>query len=180
MKTRWTVAVGLALISGALSPSATHAQQPGVREPVLHSQVISGNPLILLAEWFNAEYERKVAETVTVGVAGGWLSLDGGEDDYVSVNGFVRYYPQAAALTGFFLGWKGYPGKGRALGVQDVKFTGQILPTSKRVTYHLEIKRVLALKLTMIIADGSVSVDGRKIYSAKTLKVGLFSSTDAF
>jgi 3-hydroxyacyl-[acyl-carrier protein] dehydratase/trans-2-decenoyl-[acyl-carrier protein] isomerase len=83
-------------------------------------------------------------------------------------------------LTGFFLGWKGYPGKGRALGVKDVKFTGQILPTSKKVTYHLDIKRVLALKLTMIIADGTVSVDDRLIYSASTLKVGLFSSTDGF
>ncbi|MFC1492500.1 bifunctional 3-hydroxydecanoyl-ACP dehydratase/trans-2-decenoyl-ACP isomerase [candidate division KSB1 bacterium] len=83
-------------------------------------------------------------------------------------------------LTGFFLGWKRFPGKGRALGVKEVKFTGQILPTSKKVTYHLDIKRVLALKLVMIIADGTVSVDGREIYCAKTLKVGLFESTDNF
>ncbi|MFC1746907.1 bifunctional 3-hydroxydecanoyl-ACP dehydratase/trans-2-decenoyl-ACP isomerase [Candidatus Neomarinimicrobiota bacterium] len=83
-------------------------------------------------------------------------------------------------LTGFFLAWKGYKGKGRALGVSEVKFTGQILPRSKLVTYHLDIKRIIVRKLIMIIADGTVSVDGRQVYTAHNLRVGLFESTDNF
>lgn len=83
-------------------------------------------------------------------------------------------------LTGFFLAWEGHKGKGRALGVNEVKFAGQILPTSKRVTYHLDIKRVMVRRLIMIIADGTVSVDGRQVYTAEGLRVGLFESTDNF
>ncbi|MEN3159720.1 3-hydroxyacyl-[acyl-carrier-protein] dehydratase FabA [Alkalimonas sp. NCh-2] len=83
-------------------------------------------------------------------------------------------------LVGFFLGWSGGPGKGRALGVGEVKFTGQILPTAKKVTYRINMKRVIKRKLFMGIADGSVSVDGREIYTAKDLKVGLFTDTSSF
>ncbi|MFC1740322.1 bifunctional 3-hydroxydecanoyl-ACP dehydratase/trans-2-decenoyl-ACP isomerase [Pseudomonadota bacterium] len=83
-------------------------------------------------------------------------------------------------LCGFFLAWSGCKGKGRALGAGNVKFTGQILPTAKKVTYRLEMKRVILRRLNMVIADGTVSVDGREIYSAEDLKVGLFLSTDSF
>ncbi len=83
-------------------------------------------------------------------------------------------------LCGFFLSWSGCPGKGRALGAGKVKFTGQVLPTAKKVTYHLDIKRLIARKLSMVIADGSMAVDGRTIYTAEDLKVGLFLSTDSF
>ena len=83
-------------------------------------------------------------------------------------------------LVGFFLGWKGNQGKGRALGSGEVKFTGQILPKAKKVTYHINLKRVIERKLVMGIADGRVSVDGKDIYSAKDLRVGLFTNTDAF
>jgi 3-hydroxyacyl-[acyl-carrier protein] dehydratase/trans-2-decenoyl-[acyl-carrier protein] isomerase len=83
-------------------------------------------------------------------------------------------------LVGFFLGWKGNQGKGRALGAGEVKFTGQILPTAKKVTYHINLKRVIERKLVMGIADGRVSVDGKDIYFAKDLRVGLFTNTDAF
>ncbi|GAB3111838.1 3-hydroxyacyl-[acyl-carrier-protein] dehydratase FabA [Pseudomaricurvus hydrocarbonicus] len=83
-------------------------------------------------------------------------------------------------LVGFFLAWKGNEGKGRALGSGDVKFTGQVLPTAKKVTYRITLKRVIERKLVMGIADGSVSVDGREIYTAKDLRVGLFQSTDNF
>lgn len=83
-------------------------------------------------------------------------------------------------LLGFYLGWKGFSGKGRALGVGEVKFTGQILPTAKKVIYQLDIKRVLSAKLKMVIGDGSVFVDGREIYTAKGLRVGLFASTEGF
>ena len=78
-------------------------------------------------------------------------------------------------LVGFFLGWKGGPGKGRALGVGEVKFTGQILPTAKKVTYTINLKRVIMRKLIMGIGDGVVSVDGTPIYHATDLKVGLFT-----
>ncbi len=83
-------------------------------------------------------------------------------------------------LLGFFLGWSGHPGHGRALGVGDVKFKGQILPTAKSVTYHIDIRRVLAQKLVLGIADGRIEVDGREIYFAKNLRVGLFESTENF
>jgi 3-hydroxyacyl-[acyl-carrier protein] dehydratase/trans-2-decenoyl-[acyl-carrier protein] isomerase len=83
-------------------------------------------------------------------------------------------------LVGFFLGWRGNPGRGRALGSGEVKFTGQILPTSKLVTYKIEMKRVIERKLVMGIADGSVSVDGREIYTATDLRVGVFQFTDNF
>lgn len=83
-------------------------------------------------------------------------------------------------LCGFFLSWSGCKGKGRALGAGNVKFTGQILPTASKVTYRLDMKRVILRRLSMVIADGTVSVDGREIYSAEDLKVGLFLSTDSF
>jgi 3-hydroxyacyl-[acyl-carrier protein] dehydratase/trans-2-decenoyl-[acyl-carrier protein] isomerase len=83
-------------------------------------------------------------------------------------------------LVGFFLGWCGGPGKGRALGVGEVKFTGQILPTAKKVTYRIDMTRVIKRKLYMGMADGTVSVDGRVIYKAKDLKVGLFQDTSNF
>jgi 3-hydroxyacyl-[acyl-carrier protein] dehydratase/trans-2-decenoyl-[acyl-carrier protein] isomerase len=83
-------------------------------------------------------------------------------------------------LVGFFLGWRGNPGKGRALGSGDVKFTGQVLPTAKRVEYKIQIKRVIERKLVMGIADGTVAVDGTVIYTAKDLRVGLFQSTESF
>ncbi|RMA78412.1 3-hydroxyacyl-[acyl-carrier-protein] dehydratase FabA [Umboniibacter marinipuniceus] len=83
-------------------------------------------------------------------------------------------------LVGFFLGWKGNPGKGRALGCGEVKFTGQILPTAKKVTYKITLNRVIERRLVMGIADGVVMVDGREIYHAKDLKVGLFQSTENF
>ena len=74
----------------------------------------------------------------------------------------------------------GNPGRGRALGCGEVKFTGQILPESSKVVYKINMKRVIERKLIMGIADGSVSVDGREIYTAKDLRVGLFSSTESF
>ena len=83
-------------------------------------------------------------------------------------------------LCGFFLSWSGCKGKGRALGCGQVKFTGQVLPTAKKVTYTLNIKRVITRRLSMVIADGSMSVDGRVIYTADDLRVGLFLSTDSF
>lgn len=83
-------------------------------------------------------------------------------------------------IVGFFLAWIGNPGHGRALGVGEVKFTGQVLPTAKKVVYQIDIKRVIARKLVLGIADGSLKVDGREIYTAKDLRVGLFTSTDGF
>lgn len=83
-------------------------------------------------------------------------------------------------LVGFFLAWKGNPGRGRALGSGEVKFTGQILPTAKKITYHIHLKRVIERKLVMGIADGRVAVDGKEIYFAKDLRVGLFTNTSAF
>ncbi|VAX12478.1 3-hydroxyacyl-[acyl-carrier-protein] dehydratase, FabA form @ Trans-2-decenoyl-[acyl-carrier-protein] isomerase [hydrothermal vent metagenome] len=83
-------------------------------------------------------------------------------------------------LIGFYLGWKGGPGHGRALGSGEVKFTGQVLPTAKKVVYRIELKRVIMRRLIMGIADAHMEVDGREIYTAKDLRVGLFTSTENF
>jgi len=83
-------------------------------------------------------------------------------------------------LVGFFLVWSGGEGKGRALGVGEVKFRGQVLPSAKLVRYHIHLKRVILRKLIMGIGDATMEVDGRQIYEATDLRVGLFKSTDDF
>jgi 3-hydroxyacyl-[acyl-carrier protein] dehydratase/trans-2-decenoyl-[acyl-carrier protein] isomerase len=82
-------------------------------------------------------------------------------------------------LVGFYLGWLGLPGKGRALGVGEVKFTNQVLPTVKRVVYGIDIKRVFKGKLVLGIADGWLEADGQRIYDARDLRVGLFKPEPA-
>lgn len=83
-------------------------------------------------------------------------------------------------LIGFYLGWMGGEGRGRALGAGEVRFKGQVLPTAKKITYRIHMKRVILRKLTMGIADAIMEVDGREIYEGHDLKVGLFTSTDGF
>lgn len=83
-------------------------------------------------------------------------------------------------MVGFYLAWLGSPGHGRALGVGEVKFFGQVLPKAQKVTYKINLKRVITRKLVMGIADGSLEVDGREIYTAQDLRVGLFTNTDSF
>ncbi|WP_411727583.1 3-hydroxyacyl-[acyl-carrier-protein] dehydratase FabA [Methyloglobulus sp.] len=83
-------------------------------------------------------------------------------------------------LVGFFLCWMGGPGKGRALGVGEVKFTGQVLPTAKKVTYRIDMKRLIMRKLYMGIADATMEVDGKVIYEATDLRVGLFTFLSDF
>ena len=78
-------------------------------------------------------------------------------------------------LVGFYLGWLGNPGRGRALGVNSVKFTGEVLKNVKMATYEIEMKRILIKEGTTVgLANGVLSADGKKIYSAESLKVGLF------
>lgn len=82
-------------------------------------------------------------------------------------------------LVGFFLGWRGNPGRGRALGAGEIKFTGQVLPSAEKVAYHLNVKRVVERKLVMGIADGIVICDGKEIYAAQDLRVGLFQAEES-
>jgi len=82
-------------------------------------------------------------------------------------------------LIGFYLAWSGHPGRGRALGVDEVRFTGQVMPTARCVSYQIDIKRVIERKLVMIVGDASMSVDGEKIYTASGLRVGLFQNPGA-
>ena len=82
-------------------------------------------------------------------------------------------------MLGFYLGWLGQPGRGRALGVGEVKLTSQILPSMKKVVYGVDLKRVFRRKLTLGIADGWLEADGARIYDAKDLKVGLFQAEPA-
>jgi 3-hydroxyacyl-[acyl-carrier protein] dehydratase/trans-2-decenoyl-[acyl-carrier protein] isomerase len=81
-------------------------------------------------------------------------------------------------LVGFFLGWSGAPGRGRALGVGEVKFSGQVTPGGKLVTYRIDLKRVIIRKLVMGVGDGVMEIDGKPIYEAKDLRVGLFDAKD--
>ena len=83
-------------------------------------------------------------------------------------------------LVGFHLGWLGGEGRGRALGAGEVKFSGQVTPKNKLVTYRIDLQRVIMRKLIMGIADATMEVDGREIYAAKDLRVGLFTSTEDF
>jgi len=79
-------------------------------------------------------------------------------------------------MVGFFLGWTGAPGRGRALGVGQVKFTDQVTPDKSLVEYHIDIKRVMSRQITLGIADGVMKVDGIIAYEASDLKVTLFTS----
>jgi 3-hydroxyacyl-[acyl-carrier protein] dehydratase/trans-2-decenoyl-[acyl-carrier protein] isomerase len=76
-------------------------------------------------------------------------------------------------LLGFFLGWMKAPGRGRAIGVGEVKLTGMIVPTVKKLTYHVHLKRVILRRLVMGVADGTLHADGKPVYEANDLKVGL-------
>jgi 3-hydroxyacyl-[acyl-carrier protein] dehydratase / trans-2-decenoyl-[acyl-carrier protein] isomerase len=82
-------------------------------------------------------------------------------------------------LLGFFLGWLGAPGKGRALSVGEVKFSGMVLPTMKKLEYIVELKRVIRRKFTLGTGDGWLKADGETIYTAKDLRVGLFQAGEA-
>jgi 3-hydroxyacyl-[acyl-carrier protein] dehydratase/trans-2-decenoyl-[acyl-carrier protein] isomerase len=81
-------------------------------------------------------------------------------------------------LLGFYLGWLGAQGRGAALGVGEVKLSGQVLPAGRLVRYHVELKRVIQRKLVLGIADGSITLDGETVYQAKDLKVGVFAADD--
>ncbi|HEY5703629.1 MAG TPA: 3-hydroxyacyl-[acyl-carrier-protein] dehydratase FabA [Gammaproteobacteria bacterium] len=83
-------------------------------------------------------------------------------------------------LIGFYLGWLGAPGRGRALGSGEVKFTGQVTPKHKKIVYQIDMKRVILRKLVMGVANASMSADSKIIYTAKDLRVGLFKSTEGF
>lgn len=82
-------------------------------------------------------------------------------------------------LLGFFLGWLGGQGLGRALGAGAIKFTGQVLPNAQLVTYHLNLKRVVMRRLVMGVAEGRLAVDGETVYVAEDMRVGLFQPDGA-
>jgi 3-hydroxyacyl-[acyl-carrier protein] dehydratase/trans-2-decenoyl-[acyl-carrier protein] isomerase len=82
-------------------------------------------------------------------------------------------------MVGFFLGWTGGQGRGRALGLSELKLAGQVLPNVTKVEYNIDIKRVMRAKLVLGIADGWLSADGEIIYRAKDLEVGLFQQAAA-
>ncbi|MEE9561401.1 MAG: 3-hydroxyacyl-[acyl-carrier-protein] dehydratase FabA [Acidiferrobacterales bacterium] len=83
-------------------------------------------------------------------------------------------------LVGFFLGWLDAPGRGRALGVREVTFKGQVTPDMKLVRYCVDMKRIVRRKVVMGVADAQMEVDGRVIYTAKSLRVGMFTSLEEF
>src|SRR3546814_14647095 len=82
-------------------------------------------------------------------------------------------------MLGFFLGWLGLPGKGRAFGAGPVKFSGEVTPSARKVTFHLDIKRLVKRKLSLALADGPMIVAGQKIYQPADLPVGVFAPLPA-
>ncbi len=82
-------------------------------------------------------------------------------------------------LTGFFLGWLGAPGRGRALGAGEIKFTGMVLPTTKHVEYVVDFKRVILRRLKLGIADGVLKADGEVIFTVNDMRVGLFEDSES-
>ena len=83
-------------------------------------------------------------------------------------------------LVGFYLGWTGASGRGRALGAGEVKFSGQVTPKNSIITYHIDMKRLILRKLVMGVADGRLEADGKEIYTVKDLRVGLFQFINGF
>jgi 3-hydroxyacyl-[acyl-carrier protein] dehydratase/trans-2-decenoyl-[acyl-carrier protein] isomerase len=82
-------------------------------------------------------------------------------------------------MVGFFLGWLGAPGRGRAIATGEIKFSDQVLPSVKKIVYGVDFKRVMRSKLVLGIADGWLEADGKVIYKASDLKVGLFKQNEA-
>ena len=103
-KKSWVVGAWLALGVLAASPAAGEAQ--ATREPVEVNWVLSANPFLLLAEWVNVDLERKVGDAAALDFQGSIITFDNGDEDYMSLNATYRYYPQGAALTGFYFGPK--------------------------------------------------------------------------
>jgi hypothetical protein len=101
-RTRTIVLVGFLFLVGM--PLKALGQDAGTRDPVPHDQAISANPFLLLFEWFNIEYERKVSDAGTFGFTASGFSFDDGDETYRGLGAFYRYYPQGAALSGFSLG----------------------------------------------------------------------------
>ncbi len=101
MKSSWIVLAFGAVVLSGLTPIDAGAQNQA-REPVPHENLISGSPFSLIAGAFNAEYEKKLKSTLTVGIAAGWVDYD--HKDHTGVAGFLRFYPQKTALTGFYIG----------------------------------------------------------------------------
>ncbi|MEM7442767.1 MAG: 3-hydroxyacyl-[acyl-carrier-protein] dehydratase FabA [Pseudomonadota bacterium] len=81
-------------------------------------------------------------------------------------------------LLGFYLGWTGAQGRGRAISTGEVRFAGEVLPDSKLATYRLDIRRIINRRLVLGVADGSMEIDGEPVYEAKDLRVGLFTRAD--
>lgn len=104
MKISTQILIFLACLMTGSIPRPAHAQEAGLRAPVPHNQVLSANPFLLLGEWANVEFEREITPASTIGLAGSWVSFNEGDEAYKSLNGFYRYYPQGAALAGFYLG----------------------------------------------------------------------------
>ena len=105
MKVSTQILVSVCCLMLGINPGLAQAQLPGAEPetPVLSNNLLSGNPFLLLGDWANVEFERKVSPSGTLGVAGSTVAFDGGEVRYTSLNGFYRHYP-SGALAGFYLG----------------------------------------------------------------------------
>jgi len=104
MKSRMMMVVVAAGVMTFVGTEGAEAQAEGTKVPVQKTQVLSANPFLLLGEWANLEYERKISTKTTMGVGGSLVTFNDGDESYKSLVGLVRYYPQGAPLTGFYFG----------------------------------------------------------------------------
>jgi hypothetical protein len=165
MRSSTAVLMAMGLLVGSGMHVSVQGQE-GTREPVPHDQVISANPILLLASWFNAEYERKLSNVTTAGFGGGWLSVS--DVDYTNVNAFLRYYPQGGALTGFYVGGR--------LGVYNVEEDDEDSETKLGIGVDFGYSWLLGLNRTFYVglgAGASRLFDGPFVPSVRLVNIGI-------
>ena len=149
-----------------MSSATALAQEQATRQPVTHYNAVSANPFMLLVGWFNTEYERKLDETWTVALSASYFSLSDDDEEYVSGNTVFRYYPQAAALTGFYIG----PRVG-LFHVDEVGDSGTSLGVGFELgyTWLLGAERNLSISLG---AGGTRLFSGTVVPTARLINIG--------
>jgi len=117
------------------------------------------------------KYERGIVEAEFEVNADTWFFACHFKDDPIMPGSLAL--DALCQLLGFFLGWKGYKGKGRALGIGEVKYKGEIVPMSGTITYRLDIRKIIKNSIAMAIADGEVLLQGHIVHTVKSLRVGI-------
>ena len=160
----------MVIVVGCFLPTGVSAQEEATRLPIPHEQVFSVNPFLLLGEWVNVEYERKVSTVGTVGAMGSWLTV--GDGTLTSLAGFYRYYPQGSALSGFFL-----EGRGGFYHVSEDDDSGQAFGTGIHIGYNWLFGSSRSFYLSMGLGANRLfgeDIEGRVVLpSFRLLRIGI-------